>query len=96
MKSQAHAKLVISFCSYRGVVLDADKALAILELIRGAERFESKYHSAKVDGSGSGSGSSSTTMHIYPHDGDEQVMEIKCLTDSQYALAKVSGKPAKD
>ena len=90
MNRPTRSKLVIRFSSYRDIVLDSDKVLALLELIRGAERYESKYHS-KTDEK-----DAHTTTHVYPYDEDEQLVDIKHLTDSQYALAKIAGKPVKD
>lgn len=74
------AKIAVNF-SYSGFVLDADKFVQLVELLRGAERFKTKWNS---DGS---------TMHVYPPDGDDNVVELKYLTDEQYAMAKIAGKP---
>ena len=82
---QDKAKLVVSFSSFHGYVLDADKALAVMEMLRGAERYKSKF---KYE-----NGNSTTTEHVWPADGGEALVEFKYLTDAQYALAKVAGKP---
>lgn len=77
---QTQAKLVVEFRSYGGIVLDADKALQIMNLMRGAESFKEKY---RTEGS---------TLHVYT-DEEEEHVKFRYLTDEQYALAKVRGKP---
>ena len=74
-------KLVVSFNSYGGFVLDADKALAVMELLRGAERYRTKYNG------------NNTTHHVWAYEPDTQLVDIAYLSDSQYALAKIAGKP---
>ena len=81
MSKQDKAKIVVTFTSYNGFVLESDKAVAIMEMLRGAEQFRSKYNNGN------------TTQHIYPFNGDSSFVEFKYLTDEQYALAKVAGKP---
>lgn len=77
---QTQAKIVVEFSAYRGIVLDADKALQIMNLMRGAESFKEKY---RTEGS---------TLHVYT-DEEEEFVKFRYLTDEQYALAKVRGKP---
>jgi hypothetical protein len=81
MSKQDKAKLVVSLQTYGGFVLDADKALQIMELLRGAENFRTKYN---------GMG---TTLHVFPYE-DQELASFRYLTDEQYALAKIAGKPA--
>lgn len=81
MSKQDKAKIVVNFASYNGFVLDADKALAIMEMMRGAEKHRSKYSS------------SGTTQHVWTPDGEDNLVEFRYLTDAQYALAKIAGKP---
>lgn len=73
------AKVAVNF-SYSGFVLDADKFVQLLELLRGAERFKSRWNA------------DNTTLHVYPFE-DENLVEIRYLTDAQYAMAKIAGKP---
>ena len=86
MSKQEKAKIVVSFQSYGGFVLDSDKAMQIMEMLRGAERYQTKYH----HNSGS---DSTTTVHVWPYEGDAEIVRFQYLTDSQYALAKITGKP---
>lgn len=81
MSKQDKAKIMVRFTTYGGFVLDSDKAVAIMEMLRGAEQYKNKY------------GNGSTTEHIFPFDGDATLVEFKYLTDEQYALAKIAGKP---
>lgn len=77
------AKIVVSFQTYGGFVLDADKAVAIMEMLRGAERYKQKYVGGDIG----------STSHIWSFNGNETFVDFTYLTDSQYALAKVAGKP---
>ena len=86
MSKQDKAKIVVSFQTYGGFVMDADKALQVMELLRGAEKYTTKYH----HNSGS---DSHTTVHVWPFEGDTELVRFQYLTDSQYALAKIAGKP---
>lgn len=81
MNKPEKAKLVVNFNSVGGFVLDADKALAIMEMLRGAERYRAKYNG------------NNTTYHVWPYEPDTTLVDIAYLTDSQYALAKIAGKP---
>ena len=78
---KASAKIVVEFRSYHGMVLDADKALQVMNLLRGAETFKDKYN-----------GSSGNTLHVYT-DPTSEYVTFRYLTDEQYALAKVAGAP---
>ena len=77
---------VIMQWGYKEVVVDADKAIAMAELISGAEIYEAKYHS-KTDTT-----DSHQTYHIYPMaHGDNFSMRI--ITNEQYQLYKLAGRP---
>ena len=83
MSKQEKAKIVVTFQTYGGFVLDSDKAVAIMELLRGAERYKQKYVGGDVG----------STSHIWQFNGNETLVDFTYLTDAQYALAKVAGKP---
>jgi len=70
---------------YTDYVLDTDKAVAILELLEGAEIYESKYH-AKTDKS-----ESYSTYHIYKD--SEREFSLNIITDEKYKMYKLAGKP---
>lgn len=82
MSKQDKAKIVVEF-QYSAFVLDSDKAVAIMEMLRGAEKYRMKYVGGEVG----------STHHIWPHSADDNFVIFKYLTDSQYALAKIAGKP---
>ena len=86
MTKQTKAKIVVNFTTYGGFVLDSDKAVAIMEMLRGVEKYKHKY-------TYDSSGSNTTTEHVWPHGGGEKFVEFHYLTDEQYALAKIAGKP---
>jgi hypothetical protein len=67
-------------------VVDADKALALAELIQDAEMYQSKYHSAQ-DGK-----PSYNTHHIFPVEPDNG-FTMQMLTNEAYNLYKLAGKP---
>ncbi len=82
MSKQARAKIVVTFQTYNGFVLDSDKAVAVMEMLRGAEKYREKYNGAEP-----------TTLHVYPFEPDRELVSFRYLTDEQYALAKIAGKP---
>ena len=71
---------------YRNVVLDADKAIALLTMLEDAEVYESKYHSAQ-DGK-----PSHNTHHIYPMT-QEYAITMQMITNEAYNMYKLAGKP---
>ena len=79
------SKVVITL-GYRSIVLDADKAIALVDLVSGAEMYESKYHS-KTDTT-----DSHNTYHIYPMT-QENAFNMQLITDESYKLYKLAGKP---
>jgi hypothetical protein len=69
---------------YQHFAMDGDKALALLDTLQGAEVYEIKWRSEAEGG---------TTHHIYPQDAVGRKVEIGYLTDEQYKLYKLAGKP---
>ena len=70
---------------YTEYVLDTDKAVSIIELLEGAEIYESKYH-VKTDTS-----ESYSTYHIYKDSGRD--FSLNVITDEKYKMYKLAGKP---
>jgi hypothetical protein len=66
-------------CEY---VMDADKALTMLELLKDAEIYKEQYRSADKGG---------TLYHIYAQ--DKEICTMKVLSKNFYNLAKLAGKP---
>ena len=79
------SKLIVNL-GYRQIVLDADKAIALLDLLDGAERYEAKYHSAV------NSTPAFNTHHIYPVDPDTGIT-LTMLSTESYNMYKLAGRP---
>lgn len=73
---------------YNEYVLDTDKAVAILNLLEGAQIYEQKYHPSK-DGEGS-----FYTHHIY--DDEKTETHLQLMKDEAYRMYKLAGKPEKN
>lgn len=81
------AKVVVSL-GYKSIVLDADKAIALAELMQNAEAYESKWHN-KTD-----TRDSYNSYHIYPLDQDgSSFLGMQMITDDAYRMYKLAGKP---
>lgn len=79
------SKVVVNL-GYRSIVLDADKAIALAELVADAEMYQSKYHS------GENGKPSFNTYHIYPAEPDNG-FSMQMLTNESYNMYKLAGKP---
>jgi hypothetical protein len=77
------AKLSVQV-GYRNYVLDGEKALQVLDILQGAELYEVKWRTDSEGG---------TTQHIYPQDVMSGKVEVTYLTDEQYRMYKLAGKP---
>ena len=71
---------------YTSYVMDAEKAIAVLEMLSGAEIYDSKWNSL----------SKNSTHYIYPQDDADFIRELKLLPDALYRMAKLAGKPNKE
>ena len=79
------SKVIVNM-GYRSIVVDADKALALAELIQDAEMYQSKYHSAE------NGKPSYNTHHIYPLDADNG-FTMQMISNESYNMYKLAGKP---
>ena len=79
------SKVIVNL-GYRSVVLDAEKALALVSMMQDAETYQSKYHS------GENGKPSFNTHHIFPVDADSG-FTMQMLTNESYNLYKLAGKP---
>jgi hypothetical protein len=76
------SKVVVTMgwnCEY---VMDAEKALTLLDLLKDAELFKDIYRSTEKGG---------TTYHIFPQ--EKEICTMKVLSNNFYNLAKLAGKP---
>lgn len=72
---------------YKEYIVDADKALKIMELIEGAEIYEEKWHK------GDENVQSWYTYHVYPDDTDAHKKDLKLIKTEAYKIMKMAGKP---
>jgi hypothetical protein len=73
------SKVIVSIGWGSDFVMDADKALTLLDLLKDAEKYQDKYCK---DGN---------TFHIFPQ--EKEVATLKVLSSNMYAMAKLAGKP---
>ena len=76
------AKVIVEFGYDKAYVMEADKALTLLDLLKDAELYSEKYRSAEKGGS---------TFHIFPQ--DKLLCDMRVLSVAFYNLAKLAGKP---
>ena len=69
---------------WKNYIMDADKAIAVMQMLEGAEVYEEKWHSE----------SKGKTYHVYERDLDQQTINL--IPDSLYRMAKLAGKPEKE
>jgi hypothetical protein len=79
--------IVVDF-GYHKVVLPKDKAFQLIECLESAERYEEKYWpEAKRKEKGM---QMEYTYHVYPN---ETQFSFRVMSDEQYQLCKLAGKP---
>lgn len=76
------SKVIVSLGWSNEYVMDADKALTLLDLLKDAEKYQEVYRSSDKGGS---------TFHIFQQ--DKEVCSLKVISSSFYNLAKLAGKP---
>lgn len=75
-------KAIVSL-GYTNYILDLKDAVAVAEMLSGAEQYEEKYIS-----------NGDNTHHIYP--ATKLLGTIKLISDDFYRMAKLAGPPPKD
>ena len=73
------SKVIVSIGWGSEYVMDADKALTLLDLLKDAEKYQDKYDKG------------GNTFHIFPQ--EKEVATLKVLSSNMYAMAKLAGKP---
>jgi hypothetical protein len=76
------SKVIVSIGWNNEFVMDADKALTMLDLLKDAEKYQEKYRGADKGGS---------TFHIFSQ--DKELCNLRVLSGNFYNLAKLAGKP---
>ena len=74
------AKVIVEFGYDKASVMEADKALTMLDILKDAEKYQEVYHSK--DGN---------TYHIFPQ--QKELATLKVLSTNMYNLCKLAGKP---
>ena len=69
---------------YNQYVVDAQDALKVYEIINKAERYRSQYRSREDGG---------TVHYVWPQDDQDDIKDIRIISDSLYQIAKMAGKP---
>jgi hypothetical protein len=75
------SKVIVSIGWNNEFVMDADKALTMLDLLKDAEKYQEKYQSADKG----------STFHIFAQ--DKELCNLRVLSGNFYNLAKLAGKP---
>lgn len=81
------AKMVLTL-GYESFVMDAAKAVAIVELLHDAETYKSEWHGAVGDIP------AYQSYHVFANT-NTQAIRLEVLTAAAYALAKLAGEPTK-
>jgi hypothetical protein len=80
--------MVVIEVGYKKYIMSREKALLLAEVLESAELYEAKYW-GEADRAAKGM-TESFTHHVYPN---EASFEMRIVSDSLYALAKLAGKP---
>ena len=79
LRTNAMTKVIVSIGWNNEFVMDADKALTLLDLLKDAEKYQDKYNK------------NGNTFHIFPQ--EKELATLKVLSTNMYNLAKLAGKP---
>lgn len=71
---------------YEDYIVDADKALAIVEALADAERYDMKYRREE------GGVPAHHTHHVYDVDTDKK-FDVQVISNKFYLMCKMAGKP---
>ncbi len=83
--------MVIIDLGFRSVVLPTEDAIRLAEILAKSEAFEEKYRT-KEEKERSGI-DTDYTYHVFSQD---RQFTMKVISDSQYQMAKLAGKPGKE
>jgi hypothetical protein len=73
------AKVIVEFGYDKAFVMEADKALTLLDLLKDAEVYKENWKSG------------GNTFHIYPQ--EKELCSMKVLSSNMYSMARLAGKP---
>jgi len=72
---------------YKDYVLPVAEAVKIMEMLEGAEVYETKWHKSEEGRE------SYTTYHVYPDAKEQRVGSMETMSETLYAMCKATGKP---
>lgn len=78
-------KVIVELGYDRAFVMDAEKALTMLDLLKDAEVYKEQWRGQDRGGN---------TFHIFPQ--QKELCSMKVLSSNMYSLAKLAGKPETD
>ena len=76
------AKVIVEFGYDKAFVMEADKALTLLDLLKDAEVYKENWRSSDKGGN---------TFLIYPQ--EKELCSMKVLSSNMYSMARLAGKP---
>jgi hypothetical protein len=79
LRTNDMSKVIVSIGWNNDFVMEADKALTLLDLLKDAEKYQDKYNK------------NGNTFHIFPQ--EKEVATLRVLSANMYNLAKLAGKP---
>ena len=82
LRTNPMAKVIVEFGYDKAYVMEADKALTLLDLLKDAEVYKETWRSSDKGGN---------TFHIYPQ--EKELCSMKVLSSNMYSMARLAGKP---
>lgn len=82
LRTNPMAKVIVEFGYDKAFVMEADKALTLLDLLKDAEVYKENWRSSDKGGN---------TFHIYPQ--EKELCSMKVLSSNMYSMARLAGKP---
>ena len=79
LRTNPMAKVIVEFGYDKAFVMEADKALTLLDLLKDAEVYKENWKSG------------GNTFHIYPQ--EKELCSMKVLSSNMYSMARLAGKP---
>jgi hypothetical protein len=85
-------QMVVVDLGYKKVVLNKERAMALVEILETGDVYEEVYWS-ETDRIRLGMGNETYTYHVYPNDTN---FSMQIMSESKYQMAKLAGKPVRN
>ena len=85
-------EMVVVDLGYKKVVLDRERAMALIEILETADVYEEVYW-GEQDRIRLGMGNETYTYHVYANDTN---FSMQIMSESKYQMAKLAGKPQRN